>query len=121
MCWPVLVASCDERTEDKSTSSQYPYSHVEENDCVPRAAVVKEALTRQGVWARVVLYYFEEPRNVGHAVCVYVYSGKLWTYDALGSYTIDPPSSLDDVLIIAQRAEDRRKSGRVVRKAEYLY
>ena len=57
---------------------------------------------------------------MGHAVCVYVYKGRLWTYDGLGSYTIDPPPSLNDAHHIAQQAETRRKSDRVVASAMFL-
>jgi len=116
----LFLFGCDDNGVVGVDQNEYPYAYVEDNDCLPRAMIVREALINNGIWSEVVLYYFEEPDNTGHAVCVYVYKGRLWTYDSLGSYSIDVPKSLDDALFIARQAEERRRSKRKVRSAKFL-
>ena len=55
---------------------------------------------------------------MGHAVCVFEYGGKLWTYDHEGSYTIK--ANKNDPLAIAKQAELRRGKHKTVKSAKFL-
>ena len=55
---------------------------------------------------------------MGHAVCVFEYGGKLWTYDHEGSYTIK--ANKNDPLAIAKQAELRRGKYKTVKSAKFL-
>lgn len=95
-----------------------PVNHLayrQDNGCVPQAIVCKKALLKKEVWARVVLYYYAD---MGHAVCVFEYGGKLWTYDHEGSYTIK--ADRNDPLAIAKQAELRRGKYKTVKSAKFL-
>lgn len=87
------------------------------NACLPQAIICKKALAKQGVWSKVLVYYYKEERD-GHAICVYKYAGKLWTYDHAGSY--DVRVEVDRPLEVAQAAENRRMRYKKVISAWYL-
>ena len=87
----------------------------QENGCIPQAIICKKALSKKKVWARVILYYYAD---MGHAVCVFEYGGKLWTYDHEGSFTIK--ANKNDPLAIAKQAELRRGKYKPVKSAKFL-
>ena len=87
----------------------------QENGCVPQAIICQKALSKRDVWARVVLYYYA---NMGHAVCVFEYGGKLWTYDHEGSFTVK--ADKNDPLAIAKQADLRRGKYNKIKSAKFL-
>jgi len=95
-----------------------PVNHLtyrQDNGCVPQAIICKKALSKKKVWSRVVLYYYN---NMGHAICVFEYGGKLWTYDHEGSFTIK--ADKNDPLAIAKQADLRRGKHKEVKRAKFL-
>jgi len=90
----------------------------QENSCIPQAIMCKKYLEKHCVWSRVVLYYYDKRRTSGHAVCVFYYVDKLWTYDHMGSYSSNADAY--DPLSVAQDAEDRRRRNKKVYHAKFL-
>lgn len=103
----LLLCSCGNPTDY--------LTYRQENGCVPQAIICQKALSKKKLWARVVLYYYA---NMGHAVCVFEYGGKLWTYDHEGSFTIR--ADRNDPLAIAKQADLRRGKYKRVWSAKFL-
>ena len=109
----LLFSSCISCKKKVNVSMSVPV-----NACLPAAIICKESLTNAGIWARVVAYYYTGARQ-GHAICVYEYQGKLWTYDSVGSIPISFTNK-DDALGIAMAAEIVRGNTKKVVDATFL-
>lgn len=88
------------------------------NACLPAAIICTESLTNAGIWARVVAYQYVGP-GAGHAICVYEYDGRLWTYDQRGSIAVSFTDK-NDALGIAKAAEIVRGNINKVAEAKFL-
>lgn len=94
----------------------------ERNACLPTAIAMSQGLQRQGIQARVVRYSYESKgRQVGHAICAYLYpsgANTLYTYDYEGSWRTR--AYWDDPRGIAGAAERLRGRHYKLTDAQFL-
>jgi hypothetical protein len=81
------------------------------NSCLPTAIAMREGLNRQGIWAEVFTYRFNNNGKLGgHAMTAYLYpsgENRLWAYDSMGSWRVR--AFTNDVESIARIAHSQRR------------
>jgi len=102
--------------------SPEPWMARERNACLPTAIAMSQGLRRQGITAKVVRYsYHRGDRQVGHAICAYLYppgTNTLYTYDYEGSWRTR--AYFDDAASIARAAERLRGRFLEITSADFL-